>query len=229
MLRTLSSRQKADWKSSLPRMVDAKICLQLSHGVLSVSLPVRKYIFFSTCSPMKQRKVTQTDGFQCATCQRGGPGILWPYWENKVHVVLRRKIQDSPMCEVAPEGVGKSHEIYRSLLLPCDSLPLDKPQTPSKQDGRKNKSQMSYYSINKSSLIFIANNLHPRALQSTLRPLNPVRKNSQKVQTGKKNKHQGEPQRMDSSLWDQLACNTCHKYRAQHDNHYRLWTPKHEN
>lgn len=63
------------------------------------------------------------------------------YWENKVHVVVKRRSSDSPVYEVAPEGGGKSCVLHRNLLLPCDSLPLDKPGTDSKQEGRGNQRQ----------------------------------------------------------------------------------------
>ena len=66
--------------------------------------------------------------------ERGGPGKLQSYWEDNVHVVVRKKSSDSTVYEVAPEGGRKSH-----VLLPCDSLLLDKPPTPSKQDRRGKK------------------------------------------------------------------------------------------
>ncbi|XP_056134577.1 uncharacterized protein lrrc74b [Lampris incognitus] len=68
----------------------------------------------------------------------GGPGKLRSYWESKVHVVVKRRSSDSPVYEVAPEGGGKSRVLHRNLLLPCDSLPLDKPEpAPAKQERRK--------------------------------------------------------------------------------------------
>ena len=71
--------------------------------------------------------------------ESGGPGKLWSYWEDKVHVMVRRRSPDRPVYE---EGRGKRDVLHMNLLLACESLPLDKPQTPSKQDRRKNKKQM---------------------------------------------------------------------------------------
>lgn len=43
------------------------------------------------------------------------------------------------MYEVVPEGGGKSHVLHRNLLLPCDNLPLDKPETDSNRKGRETR------------------------------------------------------------------------------------------
>ena len=58
--------------------------------------------------------------------QRGGPGKLRSYWEDMVHVVVRRMENDAPVFEVRPEsGRGaKTRVLHRNMLLPCEALPI---------------------------------------------------------------------------------------------------------
>ncbi|XP_035264283.1 uncharacterized protein LOC118222647 [Anguilla anguilla] len=57
--------------------------------------------------------------------ERGGPGKLRSHWEDKIHVVVGKKNEDSPVFEIRPEdGKGNNRIVHRNLLLPCDSLPL---------------------------------------------------------------------------------------------------------
>lgn len=69
----------------------------------------------------------------------GEPGKLRLFWEDAVHVVLRKKCKDSPVYEVKPEtGKGRTRILYLNLLLPCDYLPVDQSQKiPDRPSARK--------------------------------------------------------------------------------------------
>ena len=55
---------------------------------------------------------------------RRGPGKLGAFWEDKIHVVIVRKGEGSPVYDVRPEsGQGQSRTLHQNLLLPCDQLP----------------------------------------------------------------------------------------------------------
>ena len=57
--------------------------------------------------------------------ERGGPGNLRSYWEQKIHVVREQK-WDLTTYHVSPEGEpDKSRVLHRNLLLPCDFLHAD--------------------------------------------------------------------------------------------------------
>ena len=58
--------------------------------------------------------------------ERGGPGKIRSYWEDKIHSVIRRIGEDSPVYEIKPEkGDGRTRVIHRTLLLPCDYLEME--------------------------------------------------------------------------------------------------------
>ena len=55
--------------------------------------------------------------------ERGGPGKLRSYWEDKVHVVVHRKSPYSPVYQLKPEnGTGPIRTLHRNLLFPCGTL-----------------------------------------------------------------------------------------------------------
>ncbi|XP_028418036.1 proline-rich receptor-like protein kinase PERK9 [Dendronephthya gigantea] len=58
--------------------------------------------------------------------ERGGPGKLRPFWENNIHIVVKRRGSNSPVYEVESEKRdGKKGVLHRNLILPCDYLPAD--------------------------------------------------------------------------------------------------------
>ncbi|TWW57317.1 Retrovirus-related Pol polyprotein from transposon 297 [Takifugu flavidus] len=176
MLRTLSDEAKADWKSSLAKVVHAYNCTRseatgyapyyLLYG-RNPRLPVdimfgltpsdqsashsdyaskwrsrmqEAYRIASQTAQSHQSRAKKlydkkTHGVELQPgCRvlvrnvrdRGGPGKLRSYWEEKVHIVIERKHKDSPVYVVRPEkGVGRTRVLHRNLLLPCDFLPME--------------------------------------------------------------------------------------------------------
>lgn len=58
---------------------------------------------------------------------RAGPDKLRSYWEEQIHVVVRR-LNDSPVYEERSEQRGaRIRRLHRNLLLQCDELPLTYP------------------------------------------------------------------------------------------------------
>uniref|UniRef100_A0A8C5WDF6 Gypsy retrotransposon integrase-like protein 1 n=1 Tax=Leptobrachium leishanense TaxID=445787 RepID=A0A8C5WDF6_9ANUR len=198
MLRTLTEKEKTDWKNSLGKVVHAYNCTRseatgyspyyLLFG-RSPRLPID--LLFNRAVEEKQETyedyVTEwqkrmSEAYVVASrtakkeptrgkvyydrriqgndlqpggrvlvrnlTERGGPGKIRSYWEDKVHVVVQRKSKESPVYEIKPEnGEGRNRVIHRNLLMPCDHLPLEKPEKaaeqaiPKKRDSLEKKRQ----------------------------------------------------------------------------------------
>ena len=60
--------------------------------------------------------------------ERGGTGKLRSYWENDIHVVIRKKDENIPVYTVKAENdKGKERVLHINLLLSCEHLPLKDP------------------------------------------------------------------------------------------------------
>lgn len=190
MLRCLPSQAKADWKSSLNKVVHAYNCTRsevtgyapyylmygrhprLPIGVM-FGLKPREWGESHSDYASKWRKrmkeayelASRTDqkeqmrenlGYNkkiygedlqpgsrelVRNCgERGGPGKLRSYWEDRVHVLTERKYEEGPVYVVKPErGPGEARVLHRNLLLPCDFLPVDDNQQKSSKTQSRQK------------------------------------------------------------------------------------------
>eukprot|EP00795_Rhopilema_esculentum_P009653 gene9653-17414_t len=78
--------------------------------------------------------------------EKGGPGKIRFYWEDKVYKVLSQFHETSPVYTIEPEkGGGRKGTVHRNLLLPCDVLTPDDP-IPSRRNksARKHKQTDSH-------------------------------------------------------------------------------------
>ena len=58
--------------------------------------------------------------------ERGGPGKLRSFWEDKIYIVIRRIEPTGAVYEVQQEdGSGRKRILHRNLLLPCHYLPSE--------------------------------------------------------------------------------------------------------
>lgn len=196
MLRNLPEAAKADWKSSLAKMIHSYNCTRseatgyapyfLLFG-RSPKLPIDLMFGLETKEQSsshqdyaEQWRAKMTEAYKLASksaykegmrgkvlydkkihgaelvpgsrvlvrnlTEKGGPGKLRSFWEDRVYVVTQRKQPDSPVYEIKPEsGKGRVRIMHRNLLLPCDFLPLETVVPPDK-DTKKTKSHRQKYS-----------------------------------------------------------------------------------
>ena len=58
--------------------------------------------------------------------EKGGPGKIHSYWEDTIYKVVNCLKEDSPVYTVDPEnGRGHQKTLHRTMLLPCDALPVE--------------------------------------------------------------------------------------------------------
>ncbi|CAI5677437.1 unnamed protein product, partial [Oreochromis niloticus] len=74
--------------------------------------------------------------------ERGGPGKLRSYWENRIYVV-KEQVSDNPVYVVHPEGndQGRTRTLHRNLLLLVNDLPVEFPPQPTKLTLRSTHKQ----------------------------------------------------------------------------------------
>ncbi len=200
MLKTLSDKQKSNWKDSLNKLIYAYNCtksevtgfspfhllfgrsprlpIDVLFGLGTDSTPMNKSEYLEAWKRGMQeaqeiarehvkktsernkrnydQKVRYTDldsGSRVLVrnmTPRGGPGKLRNYWEEQVHVVVRRIAEDVPIYEIKPEqGKGRSRVLHRNLLMPCDHLPLEVDPAPRSKSKRRQTQENSSVPANR--------------------------------------------------------------------------------
>ena len=58
---------------------------------------------------------------------RGGSRKLRSFWKDKLYIVVERKGDNSPVCDVQKESDpnAKVRTLHRNILLPCDLFPVE--------------------------------------------------------------------------------------------------------
>ncbi|CAL9693785.1 unnamed protein product [Knipowitschia caucasica] len=190
MLRNLPEAAKADWKSSLAKVVHSYNCTRseatgyapyfLLFG-RSPKLPIDLMFGLETKEQSSSHqeyagkwRIKMTEAYKLASKsaykegtrgkalydkkvygaellpgsrvlvrnlnEKGGPGKLRSFWEDRVYVVTQKKHQDSPVYEIKPEnGKRRTRILHRNLLLPCDFLPVEMTVPPDKETKKKKR------------------------------------------------------------------------------------------
>ena len=84
--------------------------------------------------------------------EKGGPGKLRAYWEDKVYVVTERHGEDSAVYRVKVESArGPARVFHRNLLFPCDTINLspDSPSLNRSTSRKKTKKQQQASQVDK--------------------------------------------------------------------------------
>ena len=86
--------------------------------------------------------------------ERGGPGKLRSFWEDKIYIIKNRKGPDSPVYEITPEnGTGRTRTVDRNLLLPCPCLPYEAPKQVKTEPIRKKLLKLANHTPESTTLI----------------------------------------------------------------------------
>ena len=73
----------------------------------------------------------------CNLSERGGPKKLRNYWEDKIHIVVEQKGENSPVYKVRPTGSnGRDRVVHRNLLFPCHFSEQQATNTETKRNNR---------------------------------------------------------------------------------------------
>lgn len=106
--------------------------------------------------------------------ERGGPGKLRSHWEDRVHIVVSRKGEDSPVYEVKPEaGTGGNRILHRNLLLPCSHLPIEIPSPiPCKRRSKAQENKRDNFQQTPTSLVETVSDGTSSEDEYTIAPMN---------------------------------------------------------